>query len=746
MKTCPVCDTDYPDQHATCPTDGAVLIGSHELAPGSLVRGKYRIVCKLGEGGMGVVYLAEDILLGVRVALKFLAGDLGKDPKFIKRFRMEARAAYQLRHPNIVEVTNLDQGEDGSLFIAMEYVEGPTLRAVLEQAPGTLAVPRAIEIARGIAAGLAAAHAQGTVHRDIKPENILLPRAAGGRERPKILDFGIAAVAESVTRLTRTHGFLLTPDYAAPEQWQEMPADEMDGRTDLYALGCVVYEMLTGKPPFHAHNTAGWMKQHLEEVPRAPSLLRPELADWQGLDALVLRQLGKDRNQRPQDAVELLSLLDAVRHAPARERRQTVAEDDRKRTETVAEPTGVRTETVAEASVRPETIVEKTTLQSEPGPEQTPEQTKVQPPAPVFAVLEPDSARFPGWAWGAVAILALLVGFGAWRVFAPKPQSQQAEAPTTQPVPQQETVTQQPGQVATSKAPSQSPGASEQPKPTQAQTPKSSIRVPEVPSKPRPVPAQESKAPVPQPEAPAQPNPTSAEGPKPPVRSLSAAEAEQQAETLDKEKRSAEAAPLYDQACAGGNPQACRQLGGLYLAGKGVAKDTARTATLYTKACEGGDAIGCIDLGVLYEKGIVPHDRHRAGPLYAQACDLNLMTACDNLGAILISTSGNAAFDGVDRSRAEALITKGCDAGSARSCEWLGTLYERYWGDNSRALASYAKSCDAGNEFGCFVLGTRYYSGDTLFPKDLNKSKQFYNKSCSLGYQPGCNSAKYYFP
>src|ERR1035441_8674658 len=144
MKTCPVCDTDYPDQHHTCPTDGAMLIVSHELAAGSLVRGKYRITRKLGQGGMGVVYQAEHMMLGGRVALKFLTGDLGKDPRFIKRFRMEARAAYQLRHPNIVEVTDLDQAEDGSLFIAMEYVEGPSLRAAIDEAPAGLEIARVL--------------------------------------------------------------------------------------------------------------------------------------------------------------------------------------------------------------------------------------------------------------------------------------------------------------------------------------------------------------------------------------------------------------------------------------------------------------------------------------------------------------------------------------------------------------------------------------------------------------------------
>jgi serine/threonine protein kinase len=137
MKTCPVCDTPYPDEHTTCPTDGAVLIESREFSPGQIVRGKYRIIRKLGQGGMGTVYLAEHLMLGGQVALKFLASDLSHNPQFIKRFRQEARAAYQLRHPNIVEVADLDQDEEGNLFIAMEFVAGLGLRALPETKAAT---------------------------------------------------------------------------------------------------------------------------------------------------------------------------------------------------------------------------------------------------------------------------------------------------------------------------------------------------------------------------------------------------------------------------------------------------------------------------------------------------------------------------------------------------------------------------------------------------------------------------------
>jgi eukaryotic-like serine/threonine-protein kinase len=308
MKHCPVCDTQYPDDHTTCPGDGAVLIGSQELSPGAVVRGKYRILGKLGQGGMGIVYLAEHLLLGGQTALKFLAAELSRDPKVLRRFRAEARATYKLRHPNIVEVTDLDQSEDGSLFIAMEYVAGESLRTAIDRHPGGLPTEQALSIVRGIAAGLGSAHARGMVHRDIKPENILI--AEDGT--PKILDFGIVAMTEDMAGRSRTRGLMLTPEYAAPEQWRGVPAAELDGRTDLYALGSVLFEMLTGQTAFHAHNIEGWMYQHLQGQPMSPSHVVPELAEWPGLDAMALRLLAREREQRTSSVQEFLPELARV--------------------------------------------------------------------------------------------------------------------------------------------------------------------------------------------------------------------------------------------------------------------------------------------------------------------------------------------------------------------------------------------------------------------------------------------------
>jgi formylglycine-generating enzyme required for sulfatase activity len=312
MKLCPVCETTYPNHHTICSRErcGAVLIVTRELEPGFRIRGKYEIVRTLGRGGFGTVYLAEDILRRGRLrALKFINAEVSDDPKRLNRFRQEAEI--ELRHPNVVEVLDLEQAEDGSLYIAMEYVDGPELRVAL--GVGSWSVERALEIARGIALGLGAAHARGIIHRDVKPENILLAGAHGPMETPKLLDFGIAAMKESSAAVSRTRGMVLSMQYAAPEQWNLMPSEQLDGRADLYALGGVLHEMLTGQTIFHSHNTGGWMHQHLQGVRQAPSRLRPELAEWPGLDAMVLRLLAVDREERPRDVAEFLEELAAVR-------------------------------------------------------------------------------------------------------------------------------------------------------------------------------------------------------------------------------------------------------------------------------------------------------------------------------------------------------------------------------------------------------------------------------------------------
>ncbi len=310
MKICPQCTTGFHDSVTTCPTHGGLLSEIRDLKPGMLIRDTYRIQKKLGKGGMGSVYLATHTLLDEPRALKFLSQDLSEDEAFTGRFLREVRTLRSLRNRNVVDCGDPERAEDGSLFFSMEFVDGPTLRDFLKTAPKPFDVRLALEIMRGIAEGLGAAHSKGVVHRDIKPENILMGRD-GAVWVPKIVDFGIVATKESGNQ-TRTGSMLLTMAYAAPEQWRGTRAAELDGRTDLYALGGVLFEMLTGRAAFDAENYHEWAQKHMNAAPPTPSSIRPDLARWKGLDALVLRLLAKDVNERPRDVADLLSLLSTI--------------------------------------------------------------------------------------------------------------------------------------------------------------------------------------------------------------------------------------------------------------------------------------------------------------------------------------------------------------------------------------------------------------------------------------------------
>ena len=315
MKLCPICLSEYSDEHTTCPSDNARLIETKEWQPGQMVaNNKYLIVAKIGRGGMGTVFKASHVALDEIRALKLMDPQFARDPQFVARFRNEAKAARRLSHPNAVHVDDLDQSDDGSLFIAMEFVDGVSLRQLLTATKGPIQLARALSITRCIADALGAAHALGMVHRDIKPDNILLGRDASGREIPKLADFGIVAIREAAFQSLRSP---MTPAYASPEQRQGMKASELDGRADLYALGMTLYEMLTGRLPFDAHTEEDWKRAHLEETPLPPSTYSRELEGKADVDNLVLQLLAKDREMRPADANALIRELNLIEAPPA---------------------------------------------------------------------------------------------------------------------------------------------------------------------------------------------------------------------------------------------------------------------------------------------------------------------------------------------------------------------------------------------------------------------------------------------
>ncbi len=238
-RPCPACGTDprqLPTRTDLTPT--APLPKSGGFRPGDLFAGRFTIIEKLGEGGMGVVFKAIDRTLDKNVALKIIQPHQAGNPGFIERFKREVRLTQQITHPNVCRVYDLGE-QDGTYYLSMQWIDGETLRKLLRQA-GRLEQDRALEIAEKIARALGAAHAKGIIHRDLKPENIML----GGRGTVYVMDFGLAKDLGSGSRSgTASIG---TPDYMAPEQ---LRGEKVDERTDLYSLGLIIQEMLTGKPP-----------------------------------------------------------------------------------------------------------------------------------------------------------------------------------------------------------------------------------------------------------------------------------------------------------------------------------------------------------------------------------------------------------------------------------------------------------------------------------------------------------------
>ena len=266
-----------------------------------VLAGRYRLDEVIGRGGMSTVYRGTDLSLDRVVAVKVAMDPLlERDPVYASRFKREARAAAGISNSGIVTV--FDAGADGpTRYIVMEYVEGRDLAAILrDERP--LEPPRAVRIAEQVAGTLAAAHAAGIVHRDIKPGNIMVTPEG----QVKVLDFGIARTTDGVN-LTQTASVLGTAPYMSPEQAMGQPAD---ARSDIYSLGCVLYEMLTGKPPFSGDLPAAVLHQHVRVAPKPPRALNPNVPP--ALDALVLQMLAKSPEDRPQTAAEVRDRLAAL--------------------------------------------------------------------------------------------------------------------------------------------------------------------------------------------------------------------------------------------------------------------------------------------------------------------------------------------------------------------------------------------------------------------------------------------------
>ena len=342
----------------------------------TLFDGRYRIMRKLGSGGMADVYLAEDEELGRRVAIKILNDKYAPDDQFVERFRREAKNAAGLSHPNIVSI--YDRGEaEGTYYIAMEYLDGRSLKELVV-ARGPLPIPDAIAATRQVLAALRFAHRKGVVHRDIKPHNVM----ADADGRLKVTDFGIARAG--VSQMTEAGSIIGTAQYLSPEQARGAPVDQ---RSDLYSIGVVLYEMLTGQVPFTGETPVEIAMKHLSDTPRPPSLLRPDIPP--DLDMVVLRALAKNPEDRFQTAEEMDAEL-----------------------ERVASGAGVTAETADAATA----VLSGAALASAP--------TAIVPPRrpppvarPSYRYSDPPPRRRPIWPWLLALLLVVAAAVSGWYAY-----------------------------------------------------------------------------------------------------------------------------------------------------------------------------------------------------------------------------------------------------------------------------------------------------------------------------------------
>ena len=483
MKTCHTCQQTYSDDVDLCPRDGAHLAAQATETGAKHAAGlsrRFRLIRRLGKGSMGRVFLAEQIGVGNRrVALKILNRKLLDDPGFLLSFQNEAGSTGRIHHPNVVSIFESAQADDGTPYIAMEFLEGESLRDVLKRR-GALPLPEVVEILHQAARGLNAAHKLGIIHRDLKPDNIFLtypddnsvarvspvsgvrwaqpesrnrtppaqtvapasppgqavalaspPAQVKGAVAPtspaanflvKIVDFGIAKLRESSAH-TQTGIALGTPAYMSYEQASGMRSDELDARSDIYSLGVVVYEMLTGRTPFHSDTTLGYLRQHVLEQPPPFREAAPDLAVPSTVESAVMKALVKDRNRRYTSALDFArELTSAAQFSPLAETHVHVPS-----TRIVAPPTKppVMRETDA-----PKPLPGNAQAKVDPAvqtPPLSPPQIITGPPTAQPQRSKPEAAK-PPWPWTvpeppsrmkfvAIAVVAvILIVVGVWYI------------------------------------------------------------------------------------------------------------------------------------------------------------------------------------------------------------------------------------------------------------------------------------------------------------------------------------------
>jgi eukaryotic-like serine/threonine-protein kinase len=298
QKTCPQCGNSYDAEQRFCPRDGSTLRAppGSDLV-GSVVADRYLIIKRIGEGGMGPVYLAEHIKMKRKSAVKVMHQGMVHDQDAIQRFNREASNASSIQHPNVAAIYDFGETADGLIYLAMEFVDGEPLTKIIER-QGALPAARAAEITRQAAEALEAAHEMGIVHRDLKPDNIMITRGRAGEDVVKVVDFGIAkAMTGDDQKVTKTGLAIGTPEYMSPEQ---LGGDQLDSRTDIYSLGLVAFNLFTGQLPFPAVTSREALIMRLTEKPRTLAEIRHDVQWPEELQWVMDRALANHPGERYQ--------------------------------------------------------------------------------------------------------------------------------------------------------------------------------------------------------------------------------------------------------------------------------------------------------------------------------------------------------------------------------------------------------------------------------------------------------------
>ncbi len=725
------------------------------LREGMVFAGRYEIQAIIGRGGMGTVYRARDQHLEEVVALKLILPQLVPMGGILDRFKHETRLARQLSHPNIIKVYDLGQYEDVT-YLSMEYLEGTDLRHVIQE-QGGLPIPRAVEIAKQICAGLAFAHESGVIHRDIKPHNIFLNK----RGRVKLLDFGLAKAID-VSQVSLSGQAIGTPAYMSPEQAVAQEGQPVDHRTDLYSLGVVLFQLFTGQVPFRGTSAIEVALAHVQRQPPRPRELRPDLPPH--IEAVVLKAMAKERDYRYSSALEIASDLSGeTRHW-----------------ETAARASG-HTQPVKQprSEVRDGPALD-TSRHSGAGSEWAPvlgERSGERAPEPVG---RDKPASHSGWIVPVVVVIAIAAGLGGYRLRSASVASQpktaaRPTAPASTPVasPQAPTLPVAPPTPAASTpaptpasmsakvapAPSSPPNAAAASKPDGTSAPKSGAAVNAVPPTAPP-----STAATPAAKTPAPPTAEATQTPSeadvvpatklarvepgharaearpatpavvPPLAPAPTSSATKPVAAVPKGKMTE--LDLRRQACDGGDGEMCHDLGALFQegdAGLGASADPSQATSYYRRSCELGVGEGCIDGGMLLaDEG----DAGGAARLYEAGCRLHKPQSCFNLAKMVKAGDGVEA----DPGRAALLHRQACEGGLAAGCTSLGLLYENGEGVDRNpqlALDLYKRGCDGGSVPGCSNLGSLYQGGNGV-DQDFAKAGEYYDRACQKGLSTAC--------